>query len=674
MAHAVEAAAKGLVGLRCAVPGSRRGTSVFRQKNFMTWRLKIRRLAERALRLGRFEKSLIVFAADALLCVIATYLAFSLRVGALDFPIEQPLIFSVIAIPAFILSFYFTNAYSTIFRFVGGRSIAQLAKGCAIYALPLIVLFTIRSVPGIPRTVALIQPMIFFGLVVSSRVFLRYLVSDVILKRDIASHISRVLIYGAGRSGQQLAASLQHEQATMVVGFIDDDERLRGNRLDGIPIHHASDLRRLAERQTIDTVLLALPRTSRQRRSEIVEELRPLALRVQTLPAMSEIFDGQVSISDLRDVQIEDLLGRDEVRPNELLLARTIVDRTIMVTGAGGSIGSELCRQIAVNKADRIILFEMSEFNLYQIERELSDLARSMDNPPHIVPVLGSVTDAERVAEIFDRWRPHTVFHAAAYKHVPLVEENPGEGIRNNIVGTRIVAEQAARSGTADFTLISTDKAVRPTNVMGGSKRAAEMIVQALAAQSPRTRFSMVRFGNVLGSSGSVVPLFRQQIEAGGPVTLTHSGVTRYFMTIPEAAQLVIQAGGMARGGEVFVLDMGEPVRIVDLARSMIELSGLSVKSADNPAGDIEIVEVGLRPGEKLYEELLIGESPEPTKHPRIMKAHETYLPIEQSGPLVDQLAAESDRDKAIALLKQLVPEFEHRRDNDDKPEARSAT
>ncbi|MEL6874584.1 MAG: nucleoside-diphosphate sugar epimerase/dehydratase, partial [Pseudomonadota bacterium] len=363
-------------------------------------------------------------------------------------------------------------------------------------------------------------------------------------------------------------------------------------------------------------------------------------------------------------------LGREPVAPNELLLGRTIVGKTVLITGAGGSIGSELCRQIAQSGAHRLVLFEQSEFSLYAIEKELRHImmANQLEDL-QIVPVLGSVTDAGRLKEILSRWTPDTIFHAAAYKHVPMVEANPVEGIRNNLFGTYEVVNAAHEAGVSDFILISTDKAVRPTNVMGASKRGAEQVVQAFAAIS-ETRFSMVRFGNVLGSSGSVVPLFRQQIESGGPITLTHRDVTRYFMTIPEASQLVIQAGGMAKGGEVFVLDMGKSVRIADLAKTMVQLSGLTVRDDGNPDGDIEIREIGLRPGEKLYEELIIGNNPEKTVHDRIMMAHEDYLSRDELELLMEQFRDSRDRSEVIALLNQLVPEFAHERDNDAEQQA----
>jgi len=374
---------------------------------------------------------------------------------------------------------------------------------------------------------------------------------------------------------------------------------------------------------------------------------------------------GSISFSDIRELEIEDLLGREPVVPNELLFGRTIVGKTVLVTGAGGSIGGELCRQIAVSGARRLILLDLSEYSLYRIEKELQKLAAARDGESlELIPILGSVVDAVRVREIFSRWTPDTVFHAAAYKHVPLVEANPVEGIRNNILGTQTLAAEAEAAAVKDFILISTDKAVRPTNVMGASKRAAEQVIQNFAAKESQTKFSMVRFGNVLGSSGSVVPLFRQQIEQGGPITLTDRNVTRYFMTIPEAAQLVIQAAGMAKGGEVFVLDMGKSVRILDLAETMVRLSGLTVRDEKNPEGDIEIVEVGLRAGEKLYEELIIGNDPQPTLHARIMKAHESFIALDALNGLITSLMDCRDPEAAVNMLQSLVPEFEHGRDN----------
>jgi FlaA1/EpsC-like NDP-sugar epimerase len=427
---------------------------------------------------------------------------------------------------------------------------------------------------------------------------------------------------------------------------LDDDDRLHGHVLNGLRIYAVHDLPTLVSSEGVAHVLLALHSINRARRNEILNTLAPFKVAVRTLPTLNDLAQGKVSVSDLRELDIDDLLGREPVQPNGLLLNLNTLGKRVVVTGAGGSIGSELCRQIVRTKPMQLLLVDMSEFALYQIHQELLAVADGVE----LVPLLASVCDEVRMHEIMDTWKPHTLYHAAAYKHVPMVEHNPAEGVRNNVWGTRVCAEAAQRNGVRNFVLISTDKAVRPTNIMGASKRLAEMVLQALADGSPRyardddtnvtaspipvtasaakqsTTFSIVRFGNVLGSSGSVVPLFREQIKNGGPITLTHADITRYFMTIPEAAQLVIQAGAMGQGGDVFVLDMGEPVKIIDLARRMVELSGLTVREEADPSGDIELAVTGLRPGEKLYEELLIGDNPKPTQHPRIMKAQEQFM------------------------------------------------
>jgi FlaA1/EpsC-like NDP-sugar epimerase len=426
--------------------------------------------------------------------------------------------------------------------------------------------------------------------------------------------------------------------------------------LNGQPIYSPDDLLGLVETLNVSDVLLALPSASRKLRNEILARMRAVHVSVRTLPSVTELAQGKVSISDLRDLDIDDLLGREPVVPDRDLLSQNISGQVVLVTGAGGSIGSELCRQILKADPAVLLLIEQSEFALYNIHQELQD--KLAESPIKLVPLLASVRDAERMREIMLTWRPDTVYHAAAYKHVPLVEHNPAEGIKNNVLGTLTAARAAAEHGVANFVLISTDKAVRPTNIMGASKRLAEMVLQAMAVTLPGTKFSMVRFGNVLGSSGSVVPKFRQQIRDGGPITLTHPEITRYFMTIPEAAQLVIQASAMARGGDVFVLDMGQSVRIIDLARRMIELSGLTVRDEASPEGDIEIEITGLRPGEKLFEELLIGDNPEPTQHPRIMKAHEDFLQWPLLREKLDALEAALDtHDVGVvrSILEQIV-------------------
>ena len=425
--------------------------------------------------------------------------------------------------------------------------------------------------------------------------------------------------------------------------------------MNGKPIYHPDRLHDLIINSDIRHVLLAMPSTTRARRAEILQLLKGMPVQVRTLPYMTDIARGRIAVGDLRELDIEDLLGRNPVTPNQILLSRNIAGKTVLVTGAGGSIGSELCRKIVQLRPKCLLLFEASELALYAIHQELEqDIAES--GSIELVPLLGTVTDPARLALIMDSWRPATVYHAAAYKHVPLVEHNPAEGLRNNTFGTLVTAQAAAAHGVRDFVLISTDKAVRPTNIMGASKRLAEMVLQALAREHEgKTRFSIVRFGNVLGSSGSVVPLFRRQIKEGGPVTITHEEVTRFFMSIAEAAELVIQAGSMAQGGEVFVLDMGEPVRIADLARNMIELSGLQVRDAQNAKGDIEISVIGLRPGEKLYEELLIDGGELPTIHPRIMKASEPMLAWSELAPILALLEQDIAANDIVGLRERLV-------------------
>jgi FlaA1/EpsC-like NDP-sugar epimerase len=441
-----------------------------------------------------------------------------------------------------------------------------------------------------------------------------------------------------------------------VVGFLDDDERLHGQVLNGQRIYKPTNLVDLVAELGVSNVLLAMPKLERQRRNEILSRIREAHVSVRTLPSMTDLAQGRVSVTDLRELDIDDLLGRDQVAPHGELLEKAVYSKVVAVTGAGGSIGSEICRQIINIGPSKLLLIEQSEFALYAIHQELS--AKLAGREGLVVPLLGSVQDGERMLEIMATWKPDTLYHAAAYKHVPLVEHNPAEGVKNNVWGTLRTAQAAAEAGVSDFVLVSTDKAVRPTNIMGASKRLAEMVLQALAEINPDTKFSMVRFGNVLGSSGSVVPKFREQIRNGGPVTLTHPEITRYFMTIPEASQLVIQAGAMAKGGDVFVLDMGDPVKIKGLAQRMIELSGLTVKDEKTPRGDISIEITGLRPGEKLYEELLIGENPSATLHSRIMKAHEEYLPWGLlSGRLTElEVALNANNVGAIrAMMQELV-------------------
>jgi len=577
------------------------------------------------LALPRTAKRFLVLSLDVGLCVLTVWLAYYLRLGEFV-ALSGPDLWAVggavgIALPIFVVS----GLYRAIFRYSGWPALLAVARAVGIYGLLYASIFTAHGVSGVPRTIGIIQPILLLLFVGASRALARVWLGDQYL--SILKHASRpkVLIYGAGSTGRQLAAAMANSPEMQVVGFLDDDERLHGHVLNGQPIYNPSDLNNLVATLNISDVLLAMPSLSRRRRNEILSQIRVARVAVRTLPSVTDLAQGKVSISDLRELDIDDLLGREPVAPNHILLAKNIVGKVVLVTGAGGSIGSELCRQILSVAPAKLLLIEQSEFALYGIHQELE--GKLVGRETALVPLLASVQDDDRMCEIMSTWHPDTVYHAAAYKHVPLVEHNPAAGIKNNVLGTLRTAKAAAEHGVSDFVLISTDKAVRPTNVMGASKRLAEMALQALAATNTGSKFSMVRFGNVLGSSGSVVPKFRQQIRDGGPITLTHAEVTRYFMTISEAAQLVIQAGAMAKGGDVFVLDMGQPVKIMDLARRMVELSGLTVKDEHNPEGDIQIAVTGMRPGEKLYEELLIGDNPKSTVHPRIMKAHEEFIP-----------------------------------------------
>ena len=591
------------------------------------------RLATSTLAMPRLAKRFIVIMLDMSLCIFTVWLAYYLRLGEFtsftglsDWAnglVRASLASICIAIPIFIVS----GLYRAIFRYSGWPALLAVARAIGIYSLLYATLFTVIGVPDVPRTIGIIQPILLLLFVGASRAFVRIWLGDQYSSILQRSARLKVLVYGAGSNGRQLVAAMANSHEMLVIGFLDDDDRLQGHVLNGLPIYSPADLTSLVTTLSISNVLLALPNLTRKRRNDILNQIRMAHVSVRTLPSMTDLAQGKVSIADVRELDVDDLLGREPVMPNHILLVKNVHKKVVMVTGAGGSIGSELCRQIAMIGPAKLLLIEQSEFALYSIHKELEEKLKNVDIA--LVPLLASAQDEDRMREIISTWHPDTIYHAAAYKHVPLVEHNPAAGIKNNVLGTLYTAQAAAENGVTDFVLISTDKAVRPTNVMGASKRLAEMALQALAADTKyaATKFSMVRFGNVLDSSGSVVPKFRQQIRDGESITLTHPEVTRYFMTIPEAAQLVIQAGAMAKGGDVFVLDMGQPVKIMDLARRMIELSGLIVRDEQNPDGDVEIEITGLRPGEKLYEELLIGDNPQSTLHPRIMRAQEEFIP-----------------------------------------------
>ena len=625
-------------------------------------------------------KRALALALDAFFCGLAVWLALYLRLEiwvGLE-PAYLPAVLGSIALALPI--FARAGLYRTIFRHAGWQAMLILIKAMAVYGVLYVTVFTLIAVPGVPRTVGIIQPLLLFVAVGSSRgtgrVFFGGLYRRLLQKKG---SVPGVLIYGAGAAGRQLASGLHKSRDQRVVGFVDDDARLHGNTVDGLTVFSPEGLHEVIAKNQVQQVLLAVPSMERAARNAILHKVRRHAVHVRTLPSVSALASGLVNLKDLQELDIADILGRDSVAPDVRLLNQNIRGRVVLVTGAGGSIGSELCRQVMKCAPTRLLLVDMNEFALYQIHQELSAVRALLppEQAPALIALLASVQNERRMDDIVGAWQPDTVYHAAAYKHVPLVEHNPAEGLRNNVWGTLIAARVAARHGVRSFVLVSTDKAVRPTNIMGASKRLAELVIQALAAsgavrlgpfdplktdaaesRGAPTCFSIVRFGNVLGSSGSVVPLFRRQIERGGPITLTHTEVTRYFMTIPEASELVIQAGALASGGEVFVLDMGEPVRIHDLALRMVELSGLRVRNAQTPHGQIEIQVTGLRPGEKLYEELLIGNDPQPTELARVMKAREQFLPwsqLEAELATLDAALQTADLLTARALLERLT-------------------
>lgn len=574
---------------------------------------------------------------DFIVITLALWVAFSLRLGEFYWPEGSVIwLFAVapfIATPIFIK----LGLYRAIIRYIGFYSLWVVVKAVSLYGLLIAFFVLLAGIEVVPRSVHIINWLVTLFMVGGSRMLVRWWLAGVVPANVSATR--NVVVYGAGSSGTQVLDQLSIKNGMKVVAFIDDEPSLLGRQIRDIRVRPFSHLSRLIERHGVKDVLLAMPSVSRSRRNQIIALLEPYPVTVKTLPTLAEIAEGEVTVDDIRDVEIEDLLGRDQVLPNKSLMAKNIHNKVVMVTGAGGSIGAELCRQILQQKPKEIVLFEHSEFALYMIEHDLKN--QPISEEVVIKPVLGSVTDSDRVLLACQAAHVETVYHAAAYKHVPLVEQNPREAIKNNILGTLYTAEAALKSKVKDFILISTDKAVRPTNTMGASKRMAELVLQALSNKHrgvSATQFAMVRFGNVLGSSGSVIPLFKKQIKEGGPVTVTDPKIIRYFMTIPEAAQLVIQAGALAKGGDVFVLDMGDPVKILELAKRMIHLSGLEVKGDDTPHGDIEIKFTGLRPGEKLYEELLIGNDVKNTDHEKIMRANESMVPWEELNVLIRRL------------------------------------
>lgn len=632
--------------------------------------------------LPRRYKRALQLLVDVLMVWASLWLAFIVRLG-----VERPvdpfgdyawlfLIAPVIAIPVFMR----LGMYRAVMRYFGNEALLTIFKAVSLSALLLTVyVYLYRPDVLVPRSLIFNYWWLSLLMTGGLRLFMRqYFMGDWFLAGQYVPFLRqndeqiKVAVYGGGSAGNQLVSALRMGKGMRPVAFIDDDESLTKRVIAGLKVYKSGDITRLIEETGATEVLLAIPSASRSRRREILLALEAYPLHVRTIPGFMDLASGRVSVSDLQEVDIVDLLGRDTVPAEQALFERCIRAQVVMVTGAGGSIGSELCRQILSSQPATLILFEHSEYNLYSIQAELEQYIRSKGLRLQLVPILGSIRNSERLLDVMRTWSVQTVYHAAAYKHVPIVEHNVAEGVLNNVLGTLQAAQAAVQAGVEHFVLISTDKAVRPTNVMGCTKRLAEMTLQALSgesapvllgsqfntSQSNKTRFTMVRFGNVLGSSGSVIPLFREQIKRGGPITVTHPNITRYFMTIPEAAQLVIQAGAMGQGGDVFVLDMGLPVKIAELAEKMVNLSGLTLRTEQNPHGDIAIEFTGLRPGEKLYEELLIGDNVSPTQHPMIMRANEDHLPWEDLKVALSDLlqAVEQDNyDRVRQLLRQTV-------------------
>ena len=600
--------------------------------------------------LPRYAKRIIALIIDIGLCVLCTWTAFYLRLEQFikinDVTILAVLISIFLAIPIFWLS----GLYRTMIRFAGSSIILTAAVATLAYGLLYFAVIGIYGIQEIPRSIGIIQPLLLFAAISISRVIIRYLFINTFPFKN-SKNKKNVLIYGAGSAGRQLLASLGNNPEMKMVGFLDDNHQFHNQTILGQIVYDPLEIEKLINLKNIDLVLLALPSISRIKRNQIIENLNKNKVTVKTLPSIQDIVDGRISVSDIKDLTIEDLLNREQVKPNLELLNKNINSKVVLVTGAGGSIGSELCRQIIKLNPKKLLLLELNEFALYKISEELKNLTPNLK----ILPLLINVQNSLRLNDVFKAFKVDTVYHTAAYKHVPLVEENICEGVKNNVFGTLSLAQISIKYNVSNFVLISSDKAVRPTNIMGASKRLAEICVQALYSnQDKYTKFAIVRFGNVLQSSGSVIPKFKKQIREGGPVTLTHLDVTRYFMSITEASELVIQAGAMSAGCEVFVLNMGESIKIRDLILKMIKLSGLTLKDARNSEGDIEVKVTGLRPGEKLFEELLLGDNPQKTSHEKIQKAQDPYIPFNQLKTDLDILSILLEENKVAEVKNKL--------------------
>ena len=614
--------------------------------------VKIHAAAKSILNLPRFAKKTVAIIVDLSLCILCTWLAFYLRLD--QFVLIQGVVLTavIVSVALALPVFWLVGLYRTIFRYSGLSIMFSVSIALLIYGLLYFLIFGIFGVIGIPRSIGILQPMLLFFAIVTLRLLVKYLLSGNYFFKDKFQFLKKVLVYGAGDDGQQLASALANNNELKVVGFLDDDDRLHGQVLQGHRIYSPLKIANLIKSKEVQLVLLALPNIPRSRRSEILKNLSNYPLRVQTLPTVVDIIQGRVSLSDIKDLDVDDILNRDQVLPNSELLRKNITSKVVLVTGGGGSIGSELARQITKLNPLKLLLLELNEFALFKIYEELSTINKN----EKIIPLLINVQDENKVNEIFKTFKVDTVYHAAAYKHVSLVEENISEGIKNNVFTTLAVVKAALSQSVENFVFISSDKAVRPTNIMGASKRLAELCVQGLYQniKNNKTKMSIVRFGNVLESSGSVIPKFKKQIKDGGPITLTHPDVTRYFMTLTEASQLVIQAGAMSKDCDVFVLDMGESVKIKDLIHKIVKLSGLTVKDENYKDGDIEIKITGLRPGEKLYEELLLGDNPQKTQHPKIKKAQDPFIRFNQLEVDLNNLKTLLD-DNKVFEVKELL-------------------
>jgi len=615
--------------------------------------VKIRTAAKSILNLPRFAKQIIAIINDLSLCVLSTWFAFYLR-------LDQFILIQGVALKAVMVSvalalpvFWLIGLYRTIFRYSGLSIIFSVSIALIVYGFLFFSVFGIYGIQGIPRSIGILQPMLLLFAIAISRLFVKYIFGGDYLFKNKSHFLKKTLVYGAGSAGRQLVFVLANSNELKVVGFLDDDDRLHGQVLQGKEIYSPLKIADLIKSKEVQLVLLALPSISRSRRNEILKNLSNYPLKVQTLPTVEDIIQGKVSLSHIKDLDVDDILNRDQVLPDTKLLRKNITSKVVLITGAGGSIGSELSRQIVKLNPQKLLLLELNEFSLYKIYEEL----KNQDKNLKVIPLFVNVQDQIKVNEIFKTFKVDTVYHAAAYKHVPLVEENISESIKNNVFGTLAVTKAALSQSVENFVLISSDKAVRPTNIMGASKRLAELSVQGIYqnAKNNKTKMSIVRFGNVLESSGSVIPKFKKQIKDGGPITLTHPDVTRYFMTLTEASQLVIQAGAMSENCEVFVLDMGESVKIKDLIYRIVKLSGLNVKEENNKEGDIEIKIIGLRPGEKLYEELLLGDNPQKTQHPRIQKAQDPFIPFNQLEVDLNNLKTLLDHNKILEVKELLT-------------------